>query len=52
MYRIELPFDNNHAERSIRPAVIMRKNSYGNRSDAAKRIKTSKTNLFPMEPLF
>ena len=25
-------FDNNHAERSIRPAVILRKNSYGNRS--------------------
>lgn len=24
--------DNNHAERSIRPAVILRKNSYGNRS--------------------
>jgi hypothetical protein len=28
-----VPFDNNHAERSIRPAVILRKNSYGNRSD-------------------
>ncbi len=28
-----VPFDNNHAERSIRPAVIIRKNSYGNRSD-------------------
>lgn len=27
-----VPFDNNHAERSIRPAVIIRKNSYGNRS--------------------
>lgn len=27
-----LPFDNNHAERSIRPAVVMRKNSYANRS--------------------
>ncbi len=25
-------FENNHAERSIRPAVILRKNSYGNRS--------------------
>ena len=25
-------FENNHAERSIRPAVIIRKNSYGNRS--------------------
>lgn len=27
-----VPFDNNLAERSIRPAVIIRKNSYGNRS--------------------
>jgi len=25
-------FDNNAAERAIRPAVIIRKNSYGNRS--------------------
>ena len=32
LYRTDVPFDNNHAERSIRPAVIMRKNSYGNRS--------------------
>ena len=28
-----VPFDNNTAERAIRPAVIIRKNSYGNRSD-------------------
>jgi len=28
-----VPFDNNQAERAIRPAVIIRKNSYGNRSD-------------------
>ena len=27
-----VPFDNNEAERTIRPAVIIRKNSYGNRS--------------------
>ncbi len=27
-----VPFDNNHAERAIRPAVIMRKNSQSNRS--------------------
>jgi len=27
-----VPFDNNTAERAIRPAVIIRKNSYGNRS--------------------
>ena len=28
-----VPFENNHAEREIRPAVIIRKNSYGNRSE-------------------
>lgn len=28
-----VPPDNNHAERMIRPAVIIRKNSHGNRSD-------------------
>jgi transposase len=28
----DVPFDNNAAERAIRPAVIIRKNSYGNRS--------------------
>ena len=29
----EVPYDNNHAERMIRPAVIIRKNSQSNRSD-------------------
>jgi transposase len=29
----DVPFENNEAERAIRPAVIIRKNSYGNRSD-------------------
>ena len=29
----DIPFDNNHAERAIRPAVMIRKNSFGNRSD-------------------
>ncbi len=28
----DVPFDNNHGERSLRPAVIIRKNSYCNRS--------------------
>jgi transposase len=28
-----VPFDNNHAERAIRPAVIIRKNSQSNRSE-------------------
>jgi transposase len=31
--QLDVPFDNNHAEREIRPAVLMRKVSYGNRSD-------------------
>ena len=30
--QLDVPFDNNLAERSIRPAVILRKNSNGNRS--------------------
>ena len=29
----DVPFDNNHAERAIGPAVMIRKNSFGNRSD-------------------
>ena len=29
----DVPYDNNHAERMIRPAVIIRKNSQSNRSD-------------------
>ena len=33
----EVPFENNHAERAIRPAVILRKNSYANRSDRGAR---------------
>jgi len=28
-----VPFDNNRAERTIRPAAIIRKNSHGNRSE-------------------
>ena len=32
LHHAEVPSDNNHAERSIRGAVIMRKNSYCNRS--------------------
>ena len=29
----DVPFDNNHAERQIRPAVVARKNSYANGSE-------------------
>jgi hypothetical protein len=32
LYNEDVPFDNNHAERVIRNAVVMRKNSYSNRS--------------------
>lgn len=34
LHRDGVPFENNHAERSIRPAVILRKNSDGNRSES------------------
>jgi transposase len=34
-----VPFDNNLAERAIRPAVIIRKNCYGNRSRAGADIQ-------------
>ena len=33
----DVPFENNHAERMIRPAVILRKNSQSNRSDKGAR---------------
>jgi hypothetical protein len=32
-----VPSDNNHAERMIRPAVVIRKNTHGNRSDRGAR---------------
>ena len=32
LYHENVPFDNNHAERTIRNPVVMRKNSYCNRS--------------------
>lgn len=35
----EVPSDNNHAERQIRPAVIIRKNSHGNRSGNGANIQ-------------
>ena len=41
-----VPFDNNHAERAIRPAVIMRKNSYGNRSDRGAETQSILMSLF------
>ena len=41
-----VPFDNNHAERSIRPAVIMRKNSYANRSEKGARTQSTLMSIF------
>jgi len=35
----EVPCDNNRAEREIRPAVIIRKNSLGNRSDHGAQVQ-------------
>ena len=33
LHRMDIPYDNNFAERQIRPAVILRKNSQCNHSD-------------------
>ncbi len=46
LYRTDVPFDNNHAERSIRPAVLMRKNSYGNRSDDGAETQSVLMSIF------
>lgn len=41
-----VPFENNFAEREIRPAVIMRKNSYSNRSDAGAETQSVLMTVF------
>ena len=41
-----VPFDNNLAERAIRPAVILRKNSYGNRSDQGADVQAILMSIF------
>jgi transposase len=41
-----VPFENNHAERQIRPMVIMRKNSYCNRSEAGARTQAILMSVF------
>ena len=41
-----VPFDNNLAERSIRPAVIMRKNSYSNRSEKGALTQSTLMSIF------
>jgi transposase len=42
----DVPFDNNAAERAIRPAVIIRKNSYGNRSERGADCQAVMMSLF------
>ncbi len=42
----DVPFDNNFGERSIRGAVIMRKNSYNNRSDRGARTQSVLMSVF------
>lgn len=41
-----VPFENNLAERAIRPAVIIRKNSHGNRSDRGADIQAILMSIF------
>jgi transposase len=42
----DVPFDNNFGERSIRGAVIMRKNSYNNRSDRGAKTQSVLMSVF------
>jgi transposase len=46
LHRPEVPFDNNFGERSIRGAVIMRKNSYNNRSDRGANTQSVLMSVF------
>jgi transposase len=42
----EVPSDNNHAERQLRPAVMVRKNSYGNGSDEGAETQSVLMSVF------
>ena len=42
----EVPFDNNHSERMIRPAVIVRKNSYANGSESGAETQAVLMSVF------
>lgn len=46
LYNGDVPYDNNFGERSIRGAVIMRKNSYNNRSDRGARTQSVLMSVF------
>src|SRR4051794_34046065 len=41
-----VPFDNNHAERILRPAVIVRKNSYANGSESGAETQAVLMSVF------
>ena len=41
-----VPFDNNHSERMIRPAVIVRKNSYANGSEVGAETQAVLMSVF------
>lgn len=41
-----VPFDNNHAEREIRPAVLMRKNSFHNMTDEGALVQAMLMTVF------
>lgn len=41
-----VPSNNNHAERQIRPAVIIRKNSYCNRSRVGAKVQSTMMSIF------
>ena len=42
----DIPADNNHGEREIRPAVIIRKNSYGNKSERGADVQAILMTLY------
>ena len=46
LFHDDVPSDNNHAERMIRPAVIIRKNTYGNRSDQGAETQAVMMSIF------
>lgn len=46
LYKDGVPFDNNHAERTIRLAVILRKNSYSNRSEQGSDCQATLISIF------
>jgi pullulanase/glycogen debranching enzyme len=46
LYHEDVPFENNHAERTIRGAVVMRKNSYCNRSASGAKTQAILMSVF------